>query len=297
MSTRPILKLVAEKSIARCASSNRENGAKPLTFPNDGSVQAIDIHRAGLTSLNAPYKELRAIWGRTAFEGTRNCYSNLKARCRDGYSTLDEDFELTTFMEALGPRPSLAHSVDRIDNSSGYSTKNIRWATKAEQARNRSSTSTYLLDGYRHTLQEAAALGGVSPREIRARRSAGMSDERAVFGTRPRSRCDGPVGKITFTPTEAQKWKFGTLVQALSKSKSLGHDEQLVAINELVRRKLYAEDKFEACYVPEEYDPTPHQVADMERWAGIIQGLAERLMEVFPDINRRYLRWESGYYV
>ena len=40
------------------------------------------------------------------------------------------------FFHAVGPRPSIKHSVDRIDNNRGYFPGNVRWATSAEQARN-----------------------------------------------------------------------------------------------------------------------------------------------------------------
>jgi hypothetical protein len=52
-----------------------------------------------------------------------------KAFCRD-------------VVAAIGERPTKAHSLDRKDNTKGYVPGNLRWATKRQQARNRSKPST-----------------------------------------------------------------------------------------------------------------------------------------------------------
>jgi hypothetical protein len=45
-----------------------------------------------------------------------------------------DDFQ--AFYDHIGPRPTLYHSIDRIENSRGYEPGNVRWATKREQQRN-----------------------------------------------------------------------------------------------------------------------------------------------------------------
>ena len=41
-----------------------------------------------------------------------------------------------SFLKDMGNKPTKSHSLDRINNSMGYSKDNCRWATKKEQCRN-----------------------------------------------------------------------------------------------------------------------------------------------------------------
>lgn len=64
------------------------------------------------------------------------------------------------FYQAIGSRPSVNHSLDRIDNSKGYVPGNVRWATRIEQQRNK-DTTVFVTDGFNkfHILDVAAKLG------------------------------------------------------------------------------------------------------------------------------------------
>ena len=60
------------------------------------------------------------------------------------------------FIDDIGPRP-VGMTMDRIDNDRGYGPDNFRWATRAEQVRNRRNSIWVEIDGRRMVLKDACA--------------------------------------------------------------------------------------------------------------------------------------------
>lgn len=84
------------------------------------------------------------------------------------------------FLEDMGERPSLEHSLDRIDNSKGYEPNNCRWASILQQHNNRGDNRVLEFNGESLTLAEWARKLGVNRLTIVGRLNLGWPVERAL---------------------------------------------------------------------------------------------------------------------
>jgi len=98
--------------------------------------------------------------------------SNTKGKAYPVYGGRGIGFRFTSFLQfynEVGPRPSSAHQIDRIDNSGHYEPGNIRWATRQEQMRNFRRNRHIVYDGKRMTVAEAAERSGIKYRTLISR--------------------------------------------------------------------------------------------------------------------------------
>lgn len=84
------------------------------------------------------------------------------------------------FLADVGPRPSMQHSIDRIDNDGHYEPGNVRWATTAEQNANTSRVRLVTIAGRTQHLAAWSRETGIPPVTLGARLAAGWPEARLL---------------------------------------------------------------------------------------------------------------------
>lgn len=126
-----------------------------------------------------------------------NCWCAIKARCRNtktmqykdyggrGITVCDRWCEpnngFINFLNDMGNRPSMLHSIDRINVNKGYSPENCRWADNIQQANNKRDNVYLTLNGKEtKTLTQWARIANIHRVTLKYRLHIGMSLEEAI---------------------------------------------------------------------------------------------------------------------
>jgi hypothetical protein len=80
------------------------------------------------------------------------------------------------FLNDMGERPSMEHTLDRIDNNGDYCVENCRWATQLEQKNNTRKNAFLSFNGKTQTIAYWARELNLSPATISGRYQRGLSD-------------------------------------------------------------------------------------------------------------------------
>ena len=133
---------------------------------------------------------------RVEHASTYRTWRTMVARCRDPRKTNyygrvrvheswrgKEGFE--TFLRDMGPRPSLAHSIDRLGQN--YEPGTCRWATAREQGRNRTDNHLITVGGRTMTLVEWSESAGVKQSTLSMRINTYGWDPVRSISSKPRN--------------------------------------------------------------------------------------------------------------
>lgn len=97
-----------------------------------------------------------------------------------GIKVCDRWNDFDVFLKDVGRRPSLSHTLDRIDNDGDYEPSNCQWATAEQQRVNTRRTHRLTINGKTMIMREWEKESGVRRVTILRRLRLGATPEQAV---------------------------------------------------------------------------------------------------------------------
>lgn len=124
---------------------------------------------------------------------TYNSWISMISRCNNpdnsnfpnyggrGIKVCEAWLNFNSFVNDVGYRPSLEHTIDRINNSGNYEPGNVRWATHVQQSNNKRTNRMVNICGDSMTATQAARIFGMRPWLVLNRLESGWETEKALF--------------------------------------------------------------------------------------------------------------------
>ncbi len=109
-------------------------------------------------------------------------HKNYKHYGGRGISIDDSWNSFEVFLKDMGERPTKMHTLERINNSIGYSPSNCRWATKEEQANNTRRNVYLTYEGLTLSVSQWSRKLNLSRHTLTKRISLGWSIYHILFG-------------------------------------------------------------------------------------------------------------------
>lgn len=139
-------------------------------------------------------------------------WAQLLSRCNDSNNPRYSDYggrgitvcerwsRFEHFLADMGNRPTVKHSIDRINNNGNYCPENCQWSTRSEQANNKRTNRILCIDGVARTLSQWAVVSGINRPCIHARLTLGWTEKEAVFSEKHEK-----YHKMNYRPPENRK--------------------------------------------------------------------------------------------
>jgi len=119
-------------------------------------------------------------------------WESMKARCLNpnnifyynyggrGITVCNEWMDFKNFYKDMGSKPTLGHSIERINNNGNYEKSNCKWATRDIQDRNRRNNVYIEYKGEKFILCDLAKKFNLNHQTLKARLNKGMILEDAL---------------------------------------------------------------------------------------------------------------------
>ena len=163
--------LLRRGQVKSCGCLRAEVGARQLRkFRTEGRHGRLR-HGDARAGQEAPEWRLWHSIKRRCDPKSKKLFPNYAGRGIEMWKPWRDSYE--RFLRDIGRRPSDQHTLDRRNNDGHYKPGNVRWATRKEQARNRSNSCYIKCGKERRTLAEWSEITGLKNTTILARIRAG----------------------------------------------------------------------------------------------------------------------------